>query len=135
MKRMNSPKRLMLLVSFLILVSIFGCEKNSVSENDIGYGCDTKVVLKTLTNTTGQLKYSPEHARWIAGFNLSGGYLFLCDFCDQNSIKLITAGHSNSDVINITVSGEIKRRVQNQPEIIPTTGYPEIYLISAATVN
>lgn len=135
MKLFKPQKQLFSIAAVVMLTSIFGCKKSSGSESDPGYGCNSQVILKTLTNANGQLSYVPGQSQWAVSFSLPGGYLFACDFCDQSAISSIVAGHSTGDVINVTISGEVKRRVENQPDIVPTTGYTEIYLISVSSVN
>ena len=135
MKFFKTTKQLLFISSCLILVSIFGCKKSTSSEHDLGFGCNTNTVLKTVANVNGNLVYSSGQSQWVVFIDFPGGGGAACDFCDQSLVNAMTNGHSLSDVINVTISGDIKRRLENQIPPSAVTSYPDIYLISATSLN
>lgn len=134
MRAFSANRHLVLAISALILISVAGCTKPA-TDNEPDSGCDSKTVLQTLTNTAGQLVYNPTQAEWQVMIDLPGSISFGCSFCNQSAISSIVAGQSASSVINVTVSGNVKRRYSNQIPLSVTTGYKEIYVLSQAAAN
>jgi len=134
MKAFTITKSWIFILSALILINIASCTKPA-TVNEPDYGCDSKVTLQTLTNTPGQLVFNPTQGEWQVMIDLPGSISFGCNFCDQSAIAAVVAGKSTSFVINVTVTGNVKRRYSNQIPLSITTGYKEIYVISLAAVN
>lgn len=123
---------LFMAIMFSLLTTI-GCKKSS--NEDPEFGCDTQVVLETLTNTPGTLVYNPTQAEWQVSIDLGGGKIFSCIFCDKSAYAAKVAGQSTSSSIPVTISGSVKRRIYNQAAIMPTTGYVEVYVLTTTSVN
>ncbi len=124
----------LLALTFVILTTI-GCKKSS---NDIiipEYGCLSKTVLETLTNTPGLLVYNSTQAQWQVSIDLGSNRKFSCVFCDQAAYAAKVAGQSTGSSIPVTVSGSVKRRLLNQIPVSPTTGYVEVYVLTTTSVN
>lgn len=119
----------------LVLLSLTSCKKSSANEADNGYGCNTQTVLQTVTSTPGVLVYVPAQAEWEVFLDLPGSISIGCSFCDKTAIASLVAGQPTTATINVTVSGSIKRRYENQIPLSVTHGYKEVYLISAVTIN
>ena len=134
MKSFTITKNWLFAVSALILLSISSCTKTSTN-NESDYGCVSKVVLETLTNTPGLLVYNPTQAEWQVSIDLGSNRKFSCIFCDKSAYTAKVAGQSTSSSIPVTVSGSVKRRIINQIPITPTTGYVEVYVFNATSVN
>ncbi|MBK8520057.1 MAG: hypothetical protein IPL54_03975 [Chitinophagaceae bacterium] len=134
MKTITFAKHWAFAISSLTLMCMAACTKTSTkAESD--YGCDSKVVLETLTNTPGILVYNPTQAEWQVSIDLGSNRKFSCIFCDKSAYSAMVAGQSTSSSIPVNVSGSVKRRVENQVPITPTTGYVEVYVFSATSVN
>ena len=66
----------------------------------------------------------------------SGNIGVLCDHCDHDAeIQAILAGHSTSEIINVTVSGRIKRTYAYQSMWRPDGSYPDFYAISLDDIH
>lgn len=136
MRAFTIIKRYVFALSTLVLISITSCKKSSDTLNsELDYGCDTKVVLETLTNTPGLLVYNPTQAEWQVSIDLGSNRKFSCIFCDKSVYATQVAGQSTASAIPVTVSGSVKRRVLNQVPVTPTTGYVEVYVFNATSVN
>ena len=134
MKSFNIAKHNLFTLSALILLSITSCTKTSINA-ELEYGCESKVVLQTLTNTPGVLVYNSVQAEWQVSIDLGSNRKFSCTFCDKSAYAAKVAGQSTSSTIPVTVSGSVKRRVINQIPITPTTGYVEVYVLTTTSVN
>ena len=134
MKAFTITKHCVFILSILTLISISGCKKSSLNP-ELDYGCDSIVVLETLTNTPGVLTYSPVHGEWWVSIDLGSNRKFSCSFCDRSTYSAKVAGQSTNSSIPVNVSGTVKRRYTNQIPISPTTGYVEVYVLNTASVN
>ena len=134
MKAFTITKHFVFVLSILILTSITGCKKSSTT-TELDYGCDSKIVLETLTNTPGLLVYNPIQGEWWVSIDLGSNRKFSCIFCDKTAYAAKVAGQSTSSSIPVTVSGSVKRRIINQIPITPTTGYFEVYVLTTTSVN
>lgn len=133
MKTKAIIKNCLIIFSAIALLNITGCKKSS--SNEVNYGCDSQTVLQTVTNSAGVLVYVPAQAEWQVFLDLPGSISIGCSFCDKTAIASLVAGQPTTATINVTVSGSIKRRYENQIPLSVTPGYKESYLISAVTVN
>ena len=139
MKAISSP-RIIMFISLLFMLCIdAGCKKSTTeAEVDPGYGCNTSEVLGVATNVPAQLVYmTPAYGtRWYLVVQLPGNNPVICHYCDHEAeIQAILAGHSTNDVLNVTVSGRIKRSMRNQNIWLPNGQYPEFYRISIDAIR
>ena len=66
----------------------------------------------------------------------AGNVAVICDHCDHDAaIQAILAGHSTSEIINVTVSGRIKRTYANESMWNPDGSYPLFYTISLDDIH
>lgn len=130
-----STKYSLILLAVFSLCCTFGCKKSSPSAstppvND--YGCNSITVLQTMNNTPCQLVYAaagPFAGDWLIATDLGCSRAYSCVFCDKSVYSAIVAGKSTSTPLNVTVSGTIKRRLQNQEPITQTSGGYETYVV------
>jgi hypothetical protein len=139
MKTISPKKHWFFVIPCFVLFSFAGCSKSSDTTNqtttDLGYGCATSVVLQTISGSAGVLYYNPYQAKWDINFDLPGGIYITCEVCDNSTIKAITDLHSQTEIVNVTVSGQIKRRIAYQVPLTPGAGYREIYVMNVTAIN
>lgn len=137
MKTIFPLKQSVLITTFFSILFFLSCSKSSDSPADPGYGCSTQAVLQTIPATAAKLVYVPVQSKWLISLNLAGGIYIACEACGNADIMTaITAGHPLTDVINVNVSGNIKKREASQSAPVPgTTGYTEVYLMDINSVN
>ena len=139
MKTSTFSLKLMLTgLCFAILV-VAGCSKAGIDNSmvpDPGYGCTTNVVLQTVTNSPGKLVYLTGLGKWCISLDLPNSIYIACETCgNEDAINAITKGHSTADIIDITVSGRIKRLTADQPVPYSHAGYRDIYMISVDAIQ
>jgi hypothetical protein len=137
MKTIFPLKQSVLITTCLSILFFLSCSKSSDSPADPGYGCNTQAILQTIPPTAAKLVYVPAQSKWLISLDLSGSIYIACEACgNADVLSAITTGHSLTDVININVSGNIKKREVNQAAPAPgNTGYREIYLMDINSVN
>lgn len=132
MKTNSLSLKCLLISCCFISYFITGCSKAGTDNIvDPGYGCSTNTVLQTVTNSPAKLVYLAGAAQWAINLDLPGGIYIICETCGNDAaISAITAGHASGDIIDITVSGRIKRISAGQPALYSHAGYRDIYLLS-----
>ena len=123
-----------LVFTVLILLGI-GCSKASNNPaQELDYGCDSKVILKTISNANAKLYYNTSLAKWFISIDDLPPTSVSCVFCDDTVINSIIAGQPLTAIINVTVSGNIKRKVEGQLPPEQVTSYPLPYLIVVTSI-
>jgi hypothetical protein len=142
MRTVNRTVKQSFIVLAMLLISVVtGCKKSATIElnsNSTDIGCNSATALQTLNNTPCQLVYAasgPFAGDWLIVTDYGCSRSYSCLFCDKTAYSSIVAGKPESTPINITVTGSIKRRIQNQEPINQTSGGYETYLISVSSIQ
>jgi hypothetical protein len=116
------------------LFFVTSCKKsaNTMPVPDAGYGCSTTTVLSSVTNLSAKLVYlNLPVPKWYFSLDLPGSIYITADNCDHAAeIQAIIAGHATTELLNVTVSGKIKRRTEGQDTLSNKLSYRPTYLIA-----
>ena len=111
---------------------------------DPGYGCETSVVLRSITSAPARLTFYPANTtggqgnKWSISLDLPDVTKVACFNCNkQVEIEAITGVTATSTVtVNVLITGEVKRYEYNQPDprVIPTS-YPVPYWLNIFSIT
>jgi len=142
MKALIPFKHYFFMISTFLLFLTSSCTKSNIETpdpipNDPGFGCNTSVVMGTLSNAAGKLFYNSAKNEWWIRFSTPGFSNFTI-ICNQSSVDTIITGHTVLEEFIVTVSGTIKAIdafQASRPFPTPPESYPIPYLINITHIT
>lgn len=100
------------LIHLLFIVSIF-VQSISCKKKPINYscGCDATDIKYEMKNIAGTFSYYQHNSKWVFSYQpIPGNHsnYFPCN-TDQDSIKAILKGASQNQIIQVKISGKVKK--------------------------